>query len=143
MKDNYMKKLVLSILVILGFMTVVNAQTTPFKDYVGKYVFAAGSPVAEVTMTAEEAALVINSAMGSTPLEKKGVDTFYLAQYDALVIFKRASDKSVESVSIAVQGMELVGKKEAASSIAGTKEEELAVPMLMNKEMVFSKKWNY
>ena len=138
-----MKKLVLSILVILGFMTVVNAQTTPFKDYVGKYVFAAGSPVAEVTMTAEEAALVINSAMGSTPLEKKGVDTFYLAQYDALVIFKRASDKSVESVSIAVQGMELVGKKEAASSIAGTKEEELAVPMLMNKEMVFSKKWNY
>ena len=138
-----MKKLVLSILVILGFMTVVNAQTTPFKDYVGKYVFAAGSPVAEVTMTAEEAALVINSAMGSTPLEKKGVDTFYLAQYDALVIFKRASDQSVESVSIAVQGMELVGKKEAASSIAGTKEEELAVPMLMNKEMVFSKKWNY
>jgi hypothetical protein len=138
-----MKKLVLSILVILGFMTVVNAQTTPFKDYVGKYVFAAGSPVAEVTMTAEEAALVINSAMGSTPLEKKGVDTFYLAQYDALVIFKRASDKSVESVSIAVQGMELVGKKEAASSIAGTKEEELAVPMLMNKEMLFSKKWNY
>lgn len=118
-----MKKLVLSILVILGFMTVVNAQTTPFKDYVGKYVFAAGSPVAEVTMTAEETALVINSAMGSTPLEKKGVDTFYLAQYDALVIFKRASDKSVESVSIAVQGMELVGKKEAASSIAGTKEE--------------------
>jgi ABC-type Na+ efflux pump permease subunit len=118
-----MKKLVLSILVILGFMTVVNAQTTPFKDYVGKYVFAAGSPVAEVTMTAEEAALVINSAMGSTPLEKKGVDTFYLAQYDALVIFKRASDKSVESVSIAVQGMELVGKKEATSSIAGTKEE--------------------
>ncbi len=79
----------------------------------------------------------------STPLEKKGVDTFYLAQYDALVIFKRASDKSVESVSIAVQGMELVGKKEAASSIAGTKEEELAVPMLMNKEMLFSKKWNY
>ena len=128
-----MKKLVLSILVILGFMTVVNAQTSPLTDYVGKYVFAAGSPVAEVTITAEESAIVINSAMGSTPLEKKGVDTFYLAQYDALVIFKRTSDKTVESVSIAVQGMELVGKKEAASSIAGTKEEEFQMEILAGK----------
>ena len=128
-----MKKLVLSILVILGFMTVVNAQTSPLKDYVGKYVFAAGSPVAEVTITAEDSAIVINSAMGSTPLEKKGVDTFYLAQYDALVIFKRTADKSVESVSIAVQGMELVGKKEAAASIAGTKEEEFQMEILAGK----------
>lgn len=119
--------------VILGFITVVNAQSSPFKDYVGKYVFAAGSPVAEVTMTAEDSSLVINSAMGSTPLEKKGIDTFYLAQYDALVIFKRTADKSIESVSIAVQGMELVGKKEAASSVAGTKEEEFQSDLLAEK----------
>lgn len=119
--------------VILGFITVVNAQSSPFKDYVGKYVFAAGSPVAEVTMTAEDSSLVINSAMGSTPLEKKGMDTFYLAQYDALVIFKRTADKSIESVSIAVQGMELVGKKEAASSVAGTKEEEFQLDLLAEK----------
>ena len=128
-----MKKLVLSIVVILGFITVVNAQSSPFKDYVGKYVFAAGSPVAEVTLTAEDSSLVINSAMGSTPLEKKGMDTFYLAQYDALVIFKRTADKSIESISIAVQGMELVGKKEAASSIAGTKEEEFQLEILAEK----------
>jgi hypothetical protein len=128
-----MKKFVLSMVVILGFITVVNAQSSPFKDYVGKYVFAAGSPVAEVTMTAEDSSLVINSAMGSTPLEKKGMDTFYLAQYDALVIFKRTADKSIESVSIAVQGMELVGKKEAASSVAGTKEEEFQLDLLAEK----------
>ncbi len=128
-----MKKLVLSIVVILGFITVVNAQSSPFKDYVGKYVFAAGSPVAEVTLTAEDSSLVINSAMGSTTLEKKGMDTFYLAQYDALVIFKRTADKSIESISIAVQGMELVGKKEAASSIAGTKEEEFQLEILAEK----------
>jgi hypothetical protein len=132
-KNVNMKKLVLSILVILGFMTVVNAQTSPLKDYVGKYVSAAGSPVAEVTITAEDSAIVINSAMGSTPLEKKGVDTFYLAQYDALVIFKRTADKTVESVSIAVQGMELVGKKETAASIAGTKEEEFQMEILAGK----------
>jgi len=119
-----MKKILMMLVVMLGIMTAVNAQTSPFKDYLGKYVFAAGSPVAEITLTAEDSSLVINSAMGSTPLEKKGVDTFYLAAYDALVIFKRSTDKSIESVSIAVQGMELVGKKEAATSIAGTKEEE-------------------
>ncbi len=118
-----MKKMMMMVVVMLGIMTAANAQTSPFKEYVGKYVFAAGSPVTEVTMTAEDSSLVVNSAMGSTALEKKGVDTFYLAAYDALVIFKRASDKTVESVSIAVQGMELVGKKEAATSIAGTKEE--------------------
>ena len=118
-----MKKLVLMLVVVLGFISVVNAQTSPFKEYVGKYVFAAGSPVAEVTLTAEDSSLVINSTMGSTTLEKKGMDTFYLAQYDALVIFKRTADRSIESISIAVQGMELVGKKEGAASVAGTKEE--------------------
>ena len=128
-----MKKLVLMLVVTLGFMTVVNAQTAPLKDYVGKYIFAAGSPVAEVTMSVEDTALVVNSAMGSTTLEKKGTDTFYLAQYDALVIFKRAADKSVESVSIAVQGMDLVGKKETTASIAANKEEEFQLQVLNSK----------
>ncbi len=128
-----MKKLVLMLVVTLGFMTVVNAQTVPFKDYVGKYIFAAGSPVAEVTLTAEDTTLVINSAMGSTTLEKKGTDTFYLAQYDALVIFKRAADKTVESVSIAVQGMDLVGKKESGASLTGLKEEEFQLQIWADK----------
>jgi hypothetical protein len=119
-----MKKLILMLVVTLGVMTVVNAQTSPLKDYLGKYVFAAGSPVAEVTLTVEQDALVINSAQGSVPLEKKGVDTFYLAAYDALVIFKRTQNKDVESVSINVQGMELVGTKEAAASTSGNKVEE-------------------
>jgi hypothetical protein len=65
--------------------------------------------------------------MGSTTLEKKGVDSFYLATYDALVIFKRKEGKSVESISIFVQGMELVGKKEGAVAL---KEEELYAAFL-------------
>jgi hypothetical protein len=98
----------------MGAFMTVNAQTGPLNDYLGKYVFAEGSPVAEVSLTVEDSSLVINSAMGSTPLEKKGVDSFYLATYDALVIFKRTEGKSVESISIFVQGMELVGKREAS-----------------------------
>jgi hypothetical protein len=106
----------------------VSAQESPLKAYIGKYVFAAGSPVAEVTITVEDSSLMLNSAMGSTAIEKKAIDTFYLAQYDASVIFRRGTDKAVIEVAILVQGMELVGKKEAAAapgSPNAMKQEEL------------------
>ena len=109
-----MRKLCFLTLILMGAFLSVNAQTGPLNDYLGKYVFPEGSPVAEVSLTQEDSSLVINSAMGSTPLEKKGVDSFYLAPYDALVIFKRKDGKTVESISIIVQGQELVGKKEAS-----------------------------
>jgi len=123
----------LMLVVMLGVMTVVNAQTSSLKDYAGKYVFAAGSPVAEVTCAIQDTTLLLNSAMGSTLLEKKGVDTFYIAAYDALVIFKRTSAKAVEAVSINAQGMELVGTKEAAASTSGNKEEEFHQQMWAEK----------
>ena len=122
LKSTIMRKLCFMTLVLMGAFLSVNAQQGPLNDYLGKYVFAEGSPVAEVTITIEDSSLVINSAMGSTPLEKKGVDSFYLAAYDALVIFKRADGKSVESISILVQGTELMGKKE--SSPLAIKEDE-------------------
>jgi len=108
-----MKKLLVLACIMVGAVVTVAAQENPLKAYAGKYVFAAGSPVAEVVITVEDSSLVINSAMGTTAIEKKAVDTFYLAQYDASVIFKRGADKSVTEVAIMVQGMELVGKKEA------------------------------
>jgi hypothetical protein len=110
-----MRKLCFLTLVLMGAFMTVNAQTGPLNDYLGKYIFAEGSPVAEVSLTVQDSSLVINSAMGSTMLEKKGVDSFYLATYDALVIFKRNDGKSVESISIFVQGMELVGRKESGA----------------------------
>jgi hypothetical protein len=122
LKSTIMRKLCFMTLILMGAFFSVNAQQGPLNDYLGKYVFAEGSPVAEVSVTMQDSSLVINSAMGSTMLEKKGVDSFYLATYDALVIFKRKDGKSVESVSILVQGMELVGKKEA--SPAALKEDE-------------------
>ena len=122
-----MRKLSFLTLILLGAFASVNAQSGPLNDYLVKYIFAEGSPVAEVSLTAEDSSLVINSAMGSTTLEKKGVDSFYLATYDALVIFKRKEGKSVESISIFVQGMELVGKKEGAVAL---KEEELYAAFL-------------
>jgi hypothetical protein len=128
-----MKKLMLMLVVMLGVMTVVNAQTSPLKEYVGKYVFAAGSPLAESIVELQDSTLKVSTAMGSFILEKKGVDTFYIAAYDALVIFKRTSAKAVESVSINAQGMELVGTKEAAASTSGNKEEEFQQQMWAEK----------
>ena len=120
-----MRKLCFMTLILMGAFLSVNAQQGSLNDYLGKYVFAEGSPVAEVSVTIQDSSLVINSAMGSTMLEKKGVDSFYLATYDALVIFKRKDGKSVESVSILVQGMELLGRKEA--SPVALKEDEFYV----------------
>ena len=128
-----MKKVLFLAVLCMSAIFTVNAQESPLKAYVGKYVFAAGSPVAEVTVTVEDTALMINSAMGSTPIEKKGVDTFYLAQYDASVIFKRGADKSVIELSIMVQGMELVGKKEAAAAPGA--------PNAMKQEELFETIW--
>ncbi len=128
LKSTIMRKLCFMTLILMGAFLSVNAQQGPLTDYLGKYVFAEGSPVAEVSLTVEDSTLVINSAMGSTQLEKKGVDSFYLATYDALVIFKRKDGKSVESVSIFVQGMELVGRKEAS-------------PVALKEDEFYAKYW--
>lgn len=120
-----MRKLCFLTLLLMGAFISVNAQSGPLNDYLGKYIFAEGSPVAEVSLTIEDSSLIINSAMGSSSLEKKGVDSFYLATYDALVIFKRKEGNAIESVSIFVQGMELVGKKEAGA--VALKEDEFYV----------------
>ena len=111
-----MKKMLFMGIVFLGIFATVQAQDSPLKEYLGKYTFAEGSPVTEVVLTIQDSVLVSSSSVGSFPLEKKGVDTFYLAAYDALVIFKRDANSVVEGVGINVQGMELIGKKSAASS---------------------------
>ena len=126
-----MKKILLMAVILVGVFATANAQTSNLKDYLGKYVFPEGSPVTEVTITAEDTVLTINSAMGSTPLEKKGTDTFYLAAYDAPIIFKRGANNSVETLTIIVQGMELTAKKVAASF--AIKEEDFYAKVWANK----------
>jgi hypothetical protein len=126
-----MKKILLMAVILMGVMATANAQTSPLKDYLGKYVFPEGSPVTEVTLTIEDTVLTINSAMGATALEKKGVDTFYLAAYDAPIIFKRGANNSVETLTIIVQGMELTATKVAASF--AIKEEDFYAKVWANK----------
>ena len=126
-----MKKILLMAVILVGVIASANAQTSPLKDYLGKYVFPEGSPVTEVTLTIEDTVLTINSAMGATALEKKGVDTFYLAAYDAPIIFKRGANNEVETLTIIVQGMELTATKVAASF--AIKEEDFYAKVWANK----------
>ena len=126
-----MKKILLMAAILVGVIDTANAQTSPLKDYLGKYVFPEGSPVTEVTLTIEDTVLTINSAMGATALEKKGVDTFYLAAYDAPIIFKRGANNEVETLTIIVQGMELTATKVAASF--AIKEEDFYAKVWANK----------
>jgi hypothetical protein len=126
-----MKKILLMAVILVGVFATANAQTSNLKDYLGKYVFPEGSPVTEVTLTIEDTVLTINSAMGATALEKKGVDTFYLAAYDAPIIFKRGANNSVETLTIIVQGMELTATKVAASF--AIKEEDFYAKVWANK----------
>jgi len=126
-----MKKFLLMAAILVGVIATANAQTSPLKDYLGKYVFPEGSPVTEVTLTIEDTVLTINSAMGATALEKKGVDTFYLAAYDAPIIFKRGANNEVETLTIIVQGMELTATKVAASF--AIKEEDFYAKVWANK----------
>ena len=111
-----MKKMLLMGIVFLGIFVTVQAQDSPLKEYLGKYTFAEGSPVTEVVLTVQDSVLISTSSVGAFPLDKKGVDTFYLAAYDALVLFKRDGNNVVTGVGINVQGMELIGTKAAASS---------------------------
>ena len=126
-----MKKILLMAVILVGVFATANAQTSNLKDYLGKYVFPEGSPVTEVTLTIEDTVLTINSAMGATALEKKGVDTFYLAAYDAPIIFKRGANNEVETLTIIVQGMELTATKVAASF--AIKEEDFYAKVWANK----------
>ena len=126
-----MKKILLMAVILVGVFATANAQTSNLKDYLGKYVFPEGSPVTEVTLTIEDTVLTINSAMGATALEKKGTDTFYLAAYDAPIIFKRGANNSVETLTIIVQGMELTATKVAASF--AIKEEDFYAKVWANK----------
>ena len=126
-----MKKILFMAFILVGVIASANAQTSPLKDYLGKYVFPEGSPVTEVTLTIEDTVLTINSAMGATALEKKGVDTFYLAAYDAPIIFKRGANNEVETLTIIVQGMELTATKVAASF--AIKEEDFYAKVWANK----------
>lgn len=105
-----MKKMFLSLLLVLGFMTI-NAQTDSLQQYTGKYKFPDGSPVAEITMTVENGILMAASAMGSTEFKPTGTpDVFEIVAYGGTATFKRKEGR-VTGVQILVGDVNIEGEK--------------------------------
>ena len=71
-----MKKIFLSLFILFGFITG-NAQTDSLQQYTGKYKFPDGSPVAEITVSADNGALMASSAMGSTEFKPTSTPDVY------------------------------------------------------------------
>jgi hypothetical protein len=111
-----MKRILLLSFLMLGIAFAASAQTdTTLKQYTGKFKFPDGSVVAEVTVTFDNGALTIASAMGSSPLEKQGDDVFVITQFQGTATFKRNDDKKIIGISINAGGYALEGTKEEGS----------------------------
>jgi hypothetical protein len=116
-----MKKILLLSTLLLGVFISIQAQDTTLTQFTGKFKFAEGSPVQEVVINADNGALVAATAMGSFVLQKTGEDQYYIADYQAPVIFKRDSNKKVIGLSISVSGMVLEAVKVEAVSFVDEK----------------------
>ncbi|HQS23711.1 MAG: hypothetical protein B7Y11_06275 [Sphingobacteriia bacterium 24-36-13] len=130
-----MKKILLFAFMLVGFVSASNAQSAPtdttVNQLVGKYKFAEGSPVAEVTVVLENGVLMMNSQAGSSTLEKSAEDVYVITQFQGTAKFTRDENKKVTGVTILAMGYELVGTKEPVSTVAfSTKKAVLLTPVV-------------
>ena len=130
-----MKKILLFAFMLVGFVSASNAQAAPtdttVNQLVGKYKFAEGSPVAEVTVVLENGVLMMNSQAGSSTLEKSAEDVYVITQFQGTAKFTRDENKKVTGVTILAMGYELVGTKEPVSTVAfSTKKAVLLTPVV-------------
>lgn len=109
-----MKKLTALALCCMLFSSATFANdSASYAEYYGKYVFAEGSPVAEVEVVWQDSMLNLTSAMGNATLEQTAVDSFRMDYMDGVVIFSRdLTTNKITGLTILVQGMALEAKKE-------------------------------
>ncbi|MBC7650510.1 MAG: hypothetical protein H7101_02030 [Deinococcales bacterium] len=117
-----MKKILLSILLVVGFSIVGNAQQdTTLAQYAGKYKFPDGSVVAEVVVAMEGGALVMGSSAGNSALEKESEDLYVIVAFQGKALFKRDANKKIIGISINAMGYQLEGTKENPSIMFSNK----------------------
>jgi hypothetical protein len=116
-----MKKILLLSTLLLGVFITIQAQDSTLTQLTGKFKFAEGSPVQEVVITVDNGALVAVSAMGSFVLQKTGEDQYFIADFQAPVVYKRDSNRKVIGLTISVSGMVLEAVKVEATSFVDEK----------------------
>lgn len=111
-----MKKALLIVFAMVFTTVLVNAQAdSTLKQYTGKYIFPAGSPTPEATVSLDGGTMYIASSMGSATLAKVEGDVFSIVEYNGTATFKRNDQGKITGVLVAVAGMELVGTKEESA----------------------------
>lgn len=89
--------------------------TTPvdstLQQFTGKYKFPEGSIVAQVDVVLEEGVLQLISNMGSSGMENRGDDIFYIVEYNGTARFSRDANRKVVGISINAMGYVLEGTR--------------------------------
>jgi hypothetical protein len=113
-----MKKLLLSLLVIVSFLTANAQADTTLQKFTGKYKFPDGSPVTEITVAVDkEGTLTASSAMGTTELKKTDTENvFEVVAYSGIATFKKNAEGKVVSVQIVVGDLNMEGTKAEGGS---------------------------
>jgi hypothetical protein len=106
-----MKKLLIAFTILVGVSA--NAQTDSLDQYVGKFRFPDGSPVAEISVVLENGILTGTSAMGNSEFRKTDTkDVFDVVAYSGTATFRRGEDGKVRTLRIQVQDIDMEGTKE-------------------------------
>lgn len=110
-----MKKTMIVLVAVLfsfsGFAQDVPGSDSTLQQFTGKYKFPEGSVVAEVAVMVDGGALVMSSPVGSSPLEKREEDLFFIVQFQGTAKFNRDANKKVVGVTINAMGYVLEGTR--------------------------------
>ena len=107
-----MKKLLLSLLVLVSFYAANAQQDTVLRKYIGKFKFPDGSPVTEINFTVDNGVLMGASAMGSSEFKKTDTEhVFEIVAYGGTATFKKNAEGKVTSVQIVVGDVNIEGTK--------------------------------
>jgi hypothetical protein len=107
-----MKKLLLSLLVLVSFYAANAQQDTVLQKYTGKFKFPDGSPVTEINFTVENGVLMGGSAMGSSEFKKTDTEhVFEIVAYGGTATFKKNAEGKITAVQILVGDINMEGTK--------------------------------
>jgi hypothetical protein len=113
-----MRKILLSFISIFILQLAYSQQDSTLQHYTGKYKFAEGSVVTEVTVSLENGLLFAISTMGGSELRRTEGDVFDIVAYGGVATFKRKEGK-VNAVQMIVGNLILEGEKTETGSIQG------------------------
>ena len=108
-----MKKLFFFLMLSLASCSFAQAQTPAdsLKQYTGTYRFPDGSVISEVVVTLDGGTLNMASSAGTSELQKLGVDSFSVVNFQGTARFNRNADNKIIGVTVDARGYLLEGKK--------------------------------